>query len=134
MWNIQPSGRRVLLVRLESPITDVEQAAFGATLAGSVKATEGQVVLCTDLRGAVTFAPTVADRFVTMMRADNPKLLRSGFFVAGSATFGMQIERMIKEAGHANRRAFRDAPGLSAWLGEVVDPDEQAALATFLKA
>ena len=28
MWSIQPSGRRLLLIRLESPITEAEQAAL----------------------------------------------------------------------------------------------------------
>lgn len=120
------------MVRIASPITDEEQGAFGASLGGHVKGVDGQVLLCTDLRRADLFPPTVADRFVAMMKADNPKLLRSVFLVAGSATFGLQIERLIREAGHPNRRAFRSLDAVVGFLSDIAAPPELADVTTFL--
>lgn len=131
MWSIDDRGARLMVVRIASPMTDEEQAAFGAALAGKVRSVETQVLLCTDLRGADTFSPAIADRFVAMMRADNPKLLRSVFLVGGTATFGLQVERLIREAGHPHRRAFRTTDALLAFLDDVASPEERAAIAAF---
>ncbi len=45
---------------------------------------------------------------------------------------GLQAERAIETAGHANRKAFRDPVELELWLGEVLNERERSRLRNFL--
>jgi hypothetical protein len=48
------------------------------------------------------------------------------------ATFGLQAERLVREAALAVRRTFRDKEKMLAWLGEELTPEELEAAARFL--
>jgi hypothetical protein len=67
-----------------------------------------------------------------MMRADNPAVERNALLVAPRTVMGLQLERMVREAGHPGRRVFRDAPSLLVWLGEVLTVEEHTELQRFL--
>ena len=49
------------------------------------------------------------------------------------ARVASKIARMIREANHPDRKAFRDPKELLAWLGEVLTPLERARLAELLE-
>lgn len=92
-----------------------------------------RVVIVGDYRRVRILPPEVAARFVGVMARTNPKVVRSAILLdAGHATFGLQIERMVREAGTPSRRTFRAAPDLVEWLGEELLPDEKAQLVRFL--
>jgi hypothetical protein len=93
-----------------------------------------RVVICTDLRNTGVFPQEVSDTIIGLMRRDNPHVERNG--AVGNwdaAVFTLQVQRMFMEAGSPGRRQmFTNAERLRQWLNEVLRPDEQARLKTFL--
>jgi hypothetical protein len=134
MYRVEnPSGRLVTL-RLASPLSDEESLRVVADIRRVLGAVPGRGIICTELTGAKTFSQPVAERFTALMRSDNPKIERSAFLIAKeAATFALQIERMIREAGNPSRRTFREAAQMEAWVGELLTADEQIALHAFLE-
>lgn len=132
MFSLDVRQGRLIEGRITSPVVLSEVAAFGRRLKELLGSIAGPVVICTDLRGANLFPPDVADGFVTLMKTDNPRLERSAFLVGESAIFGLQVERLIRDARNTARRTFRDTALLVNWLGEVVDPKERARLDAFI--
>jgi len=133
MWSLERSIGRLIVARVASPIKldDVTKMALRmGVLAAEVP---DKILLCTDLTEAVTFPPDVADVFLTIMRKDNPKMLRSGFLCTANATFSLQLERMCREANNPARRAFREASSLADWMGEIATPPERGLIKTFLR-
>jgi hypothetical protein len=47
--------------------------------------------------------------------------------------FGLQVERVIRDANNPNRRAFRHGNELVAWLREVTTAAEQRQLEKFIR-
>ena len=63
----------------------------------------------------------------------NTRLVRVAIFVSHTnATLGMQLRRLVREAGNDSRRVFTDAGEGALFLGEILDVDELRALAAFL--
>jgi hypothetical protein len=104
------------------------QAAQGALKHG------GQLVVVSDFRTLNVVGPKLANYIIQVMRGDNKVLLRSGLLCDDNATFGMQIERVIRESGHTERKRFTKIPELTAWLGEVLTEDEKGRLDQFLES
>ena len=129
-----PAGRLVTF-RVVSPVDDANAANAAADLRKHVGAVEGRVVICTDLRDARVFSPGTTDIFVAQMKAGNPKLERSAILIGESSpTFILQLERMVREAASPDRKTFRKASELEAWLEPMLTPAEQSALHEFLSA
>jgi hypothetical protein len=127
-----PAGRLVTF-RINPPVSDENSGRASSDLRAVIVATEGPVIVVSDLSAARAFSPETTARFVALMRSDNPKIERSALLLSpDSATLGLQIHRMLKEAAHPARRAFADAAELSAWLHPLMTADEREALATFL--
>ena len=53
-------------------------------------------------------------------------------FFEDAQQFGLQVERMIRDANNPARRAFRDVGVLQTWLGEVLAAAEKTRLQEFL--
>jgi hypothetical protein len=87
------------------------------------------VVIVSDMTAVTVLAPAVADALLGLMRSDNPKVERHGMHIGASAVFGLQAERLLREAGNPGRRTFRDPAVLVRWLKEVVGPREAERLA-----
>jgi hypothetical protein len=127
-----PAGRLVTF-RVIPPVDDGNSARSALELRSAIAGVAGPVVVCADLTAARTFSPETTERFVALMRSDNPKLERGALLLDGhSATVALQVERMVREANLPARRTFRDRGELLAWLEPVLTPAEQAALAAFL--
>ncbi|MGH7285433.1 MAG: hypothetical protein ACRELY_28255 [Polyangiaceae bacterium] len=127
-----PTGRLVTY-RIVPPVSDENAPAAAADLRATIVATPGAVVVVSDLSAARAFSQATTDRFVQLMKSDNPKIHRSALLVSPeSATLGMQLARMLKEAAHPARRAFTDARELVAWLAPDLNESERAALDVFL--
>ena len=129
-----PAGRLVTF-RVIPPVDDGNSGRSAMELRTTIAAIDGPVVVCADLTAARTFSPETTERFVALMRSDNPKLERGALLLdADSATVALQVERMVREANLPARRTFRDRGELAAWLEPILTPAEQAALAEFLAA
>ena len=124
---------RLLEGRIRSPIAPPDVRAFMERLRFLLGGLNGRkVAIVTELLQADVFPADVANAFLSVMKTDNPLVERSAFLIGESAMFGMQVEKLIREAGHPARRTFRDATALEAWLGEILGPSERARLKAFL--
>ncbi|MDB4968313.1 MAG: hypothetical protein JWN44_4002 [Myxococcales bacterium] len=129
-----PSGR-LITFRVLSPVEDGNAEAAATQLRGAIGRLNGQIIVCTDLTDARTFAPATTERFVQTMKADNPRLERSAILLGPeSPTLLLQLERMVRESNHPARRTFRDPAELAEWLRPVLSADEQRALEAFLRS
>jgi len=92
-----------------------------------------EAIICADWRRALVFPPQASDAMIELLRHGNRQLSRSAVLLsAKDATFGLQVERLFREAGNPNRRSFRAAEPLLAWLKDVLTPAERARAAAFL--
>ena len=132
MLTVENPVGRLLELRVSSPFSLEEMGPFQTKLMRLVSSAPGNSVACTDLRGARVMPDEVAARFVTIMKADNPRMERSGFLVSESALFSLQIERMLREAGNPMRRTFRESHEMVAWLSELLTAAESASARDFL--
>jgi hypothetical protein len=137
MWSLQLHVGRLIELRIWAPVKVDELDLFGKelmALTGQVLARGQRAVICHDLRELGILAPDVSDWFVRMMERDNPRIERVGILIGQGATHALQIERMIKQAKNATRRIFRDDLSVIAWLSDVLDSAEVAALRQFFGA
>ena len=132
MITIENHVGRLVELRFASPITMRELDGFHPAVVRAIKPLSGHVIACTDLLGARVFDQTVTDRLVALLRQENPRVERNALIVGESAIFSMQIERIIREAGSPNRKAFRSDVDLNAWLGGVLNASERERLSTFV--
>jgi hypothetical protein len=129
-----PVGR-LITFRVRTPVDESNAEHAAAELRHAIQSIAAQVVVCTDLSEARTFSPSTVERFVRVMKADNPRLERSAILLSpDSATFALQIERIVREANSPVRHTFRDARALVEWLRPSLTPAEEAALVRFLGA
>ena len=92
-----------------------------------------KVVICSDWRLIDIFAPSVADAVLGMLSVTNHSVLRGAILLnAEKATFNLQVERVLRNAGNAGRKCFRDKDSLLHWLGDSLEPDEIEAARYFL--
>jgi hypothetical protein len=85
-----------------------------------------------DLLQADVLPVPVVETLISVMAASAPQVERTAFLVRESALFALQLERVIRNSNHPDRRVFRSPDGLQEWLAEVLDPQEQTRLAQFI--
>ncbi len=121
--------------RVTPPVSDANSAQASLELRAKIVIHPDPVVVVTDLRAARTFSPATTERFSALMKSDNPKIFRSALLLdPDDATLGMQIQRMLKEAGNPARRVFSDTRDLIAWLDPDLTDGERSALDAFFAA
>jgi len=125
---------RLFEMRILPPVTMEETTRFLQDIVRLTTAQPAKIVACTDLRGAVrTTDPDTIDFIAGILRSENPRLERNALIVsAASPTFTLQMERMVKISGTAQRRIFKTRSEAENWLGEVLTGAERARLRTFL--
>ena len=133
MYTIENRVGRFVEIRVESPVTEEELARFHDMLAKVIKPIKGQIATCTDLAGATVFLQPVAARWIEIIKQENPIVERNAILVGEGAVFSMQVERIIRQAGFKNRKAFLAPAVLTAWLGEILTARERARLEQFLQ-
>lgn len=132
MYTIESRVGRFVEIRVESPVSEEELQQFHDILAKVIKPIKGQCVYCTDLAGATVFTQPVASRWIEIIKQESPTVERNAVLVGEGAVFSMQVERIIRQAGYKNRKAFFSAMTLTAWLGEVLTVRERTRLESFL--
>lgn len=134
MFAIENYEGRLIEARLASPFTAIEVEACIARIRALILAITQKVVFCVDTTGVAVLPPDAADKFLAMMRADNPRIERTVYLLPPqSAIVGLQIERLIRDAKNPARRTYRDIAAAEAWLNEVLSPREQERLKQFLQ-
>ncbi|MEP7051346.1 MAG: hypothetical protein ABJB12_13385 [Pseudomonadota bacterium] len=94
----------------------------------------GPSVICADWRRALVLPPSAGEALLDLLRQGNRHFVRSAVLLAPeNAIFGLQVERLCREAGNPARRTFRNVEPLLVWLAEVLTPLESARAAAFLK-
>jgi len=135
VYTVENPAGRLVTFRVTPPVDDGNAVSAAADLRSAILGVEGPVIVCSDLRGARTFAPWTAQRFIGVMKLDNIKIERSALLLgADKAAVLLQIERMVREAASPARRTFRDGSELAAWLAPLLDERERAALEAFLES
>ncbi len=117
--------------------TDADVARFLAdsaeALRACVTAQKRPAAACCDLRVATPLRPEVAERLAGLMKRDNPSVERSAILITKSATFALQLTRLLRESSsESRRRLFVEAGELYPWLDEVLDAAERARLREFV--
>jgi hypothetical protein len=124
---------RLVEARLLAPRTPEQIADFAEALRKTFTAIGAPCVICADWRQTTLLAPKVADSLVALLRSGNAHFERSAILLPNdSALFTLQVERVIREASHPARRAFRQAPAMREWLAETLDAAETRRLHEFL--
>jgi hypothetical protein len=129
-----PAGR-VVLARWRRLVDVAHAEAYRAAIFSAVGAVDGPVVVCADWRFADIVAPEVTPVITSMLVGVAHRIERSAIALAKQhATFNLQAERVVREAGNPARRTFRDTEQMLAWVGEVTTPQEHVAMRAFLAA
>jgi hypothetical protein len=124
---------RLIELRVASPITSVELDSIHPQAARAMSEIDGLCVVCTDLLGAQVLDQAATSRVTAIIRQESPRVERNAYLVGKHAVFSMQVERMIRESGAANRKTFRVASHLVAWLGDALTVQERGRLDVFLR-
>jgi len=122
---------RLFEIRIWSPVSTLEAARWGEEHNALVDSMVGPYVCFVDLVDATIFPADVVAAYVGVMKTE-PRLLRTGTLLNPNPVFGMQIQRMIREANNPARRAFRDAEELFVYLSEVLGLEERMRLRQLL--
>ena len=78
-------------------------------------------------------SPGAAERAVQRMTLTNGRTERTAAMASRTSPGAvLQFLRLIREAGHPDRRLFFEAPLLESWLSEKLEPDEKERLRAFL--
>jgi hypothetical protein len=133
MYTIENRVGKLIELRVEAPVTYEELLQFNDILAKACKPVRGQIVMCTDLVGATVFTQPVTKLWTSIIKQDAPIVERNAVLVGEGAVFSMQVERIIREAGHQNRKAFLSPTDLATWLAELLSVRERTRLETFLR-
>ncbi|HEY8207832.1 MAG TPA: hypothetical protein VIG99_10155 [Myxococcaceae bacterium] len=123
---------RLLEIRLAAPITMQDLQNLGQRLGGLFQQHPGKLVSIADATRAAIVPEDVANRVVEVFKADNPRIERSAILVSHSATFSLQIERLVAAAANPARRCFHDTFDMKTFLGGLLTRDQHARLAQFL--
>lgn len=91
------------------------------------------LVVCADYSAMMPMSEEVAEAFVAGCRSVNPRLRRSAVILpTRAAILRLQMDRIIREAKHPERRICTDAAEAKAWLSPCLDPTEMVGLDRFL--
>jgi len=127
VYHLDHQVGRLVEIRIWSPVSLEEAVRWGRDHNALIDRVVGPYVCFVDLVDATVFPADVVDAYVATMKTE-PRLLRTGTLLNASPTFGLQIQRMIREANHPDRKAFRDPAELESWLGAVLDAPERRRL------
>lgn len=132
MYKVENRVGKLVEVRLASPLNLDEVQQFIQGMVGVMQKIDGKYVGAVDMLDAHVFPAAVADQLSQLLAGASPRVERTALLIGTSAVFGLQVERVIRDAANPNRRVFRNAREMETWLGEVLTPMEKTRLATFV--
>lgn len=104
MINVSHAIGRLAEIRMTPPITGDDLVIMQRDVSGILGRVPGRIVVCADLSGATVFPSDLADRLARFFRTGNSRLERTAI-LAGSATFFLQVERLLREGGGSRPEA-----------------------------
>ena len=132
MYRVENPAGRLIEVKLASPLVIEEVEQFTQKYVEVMRKIPVRYVGVVNLLEAYVFPKNVADGLMKLLSGAASHVERSAMLIGESAVFGLQVERLIREANNPNRRAFRHGPELVAWLGEVLTAAEKKELERFI--
>jgi len=132
MHTVEHKSGRLVEVKLASPLSLSEVQDFVRELTAVIGRIPVKYIGVVDLLDAHVFPPDVANALIQLLSAASPKVERTAMLIGESATFALQVERVIRSANNEHRRAFRNQAELQTWLGEVLGGEERVRLKQFL--
>ncbi len=132
MYHIDHPSGRLIEVKIASPLGLEEVREFTQKYIAVASKIPVKYVGVVNLLEAYVFPPAVAEALTKLLSGAASHVERSAMLIGESAIFGLQVERLIREANHPNRRAFRNGNELVAWLSEVLTPAEKKELERFI--
>jgi hypothetical protein len=109
-------------------------ASLTAALSRKARALAGPPIIFGDFRAASPFSQAVADEWSRDMRAFNGKVARSALLLCPeNETFNLQFARVVRCAGSASRRWFREAGEAREWLRAFLTDVELARIDELLR-
>jgi hypothetical protein len=111
-----------------------EVTAFQGAMRDAFRRAGPKSVICADWRAANLLAPDVADALIALLRVGNAFFERSAILLGTEqALFGMQVERVVREAANPARRTFREPLTMRRWLAEVLNAEEVRRMNEFFR-
>lgn len=133
-FTIERKVGRLVQTRLHTLRDVSEMRDMRDALMQVLRQVKGQVVICTDWTMLDLLSPELAQSIYELLATTNSKVLRGAILLnAEKATFNLQVERVIREAGNPSRRTFRSMSRMLDWLSEVLEPEELSSATEFLR-
>lgn len=132
MYRVENPAGRLIEVKLASPLVIEEVEQFTQKYVEVMRKIPVRYVGVVNLLEAYVFPKNVADGLMKLLSGAAAHVERSALLIGESAVFGLQVERLIREANNPNRRAFRHGHELVAWLSEVLTAAEKKELERFI--
>ena len=135
MIRVSRNVGRLIEAFVASPITVNEAESTVQQVRLTILGAPAKAVCCIDATGLTLMPDEVSEAFVSLFTRDNPKVECSAFLIAKRASgVGLQLGRMLRQAGHPARRSFDDRDELEGWVGTFLAADERAQLGRFLRS
>lgn len=134
MFTFECRTGRLCELRFGAEFLGAEMPRLRARMLEVFASTTGKMSFATDMRRLTRFDGETESQLIELMRADSPRVGRSGFLVRRGTPFAMQVLRMVQTTETRVRRVFHDRVELETWLGEALSAEEQERLRTFLDA
>jgi hypothetical protein len=94
----------------------------------------GSVIICTDYSNLRALPSDVFPAFVDVLKRANLRLERAALVMPRKGTtLRHQMEVLLRQANHPNRRLCADPAEAKAWLSSLLSREEQLRLDQFLK-
>lgn len=133
MFSVERKVGRLVEVRMEPPFPLEDVNGMIAAVRLQALASTEPFVLCATMPRLTVLTPEATEPLLTMLRRDNPKLLRAGYLLGQRyGALAMQIDRLVREAQNPGRRWFDRPEDLERFLGEVLTVAEREAMHRFL--
>jgi len=132
VYSIENVAGALVEIRIWSPVSVEEAAEWARDHERVVRTVRGEYVCFVDLTQATVFPQKAVDAYTAVMR-DELRLRRTGVLLNDNAVHTLQVERMLRQTANPERRAFREAPELLAWLDPVLGPLERARVRMLLR-
>jgi hypothetical protein len=126
---------RLLEIRADAGYRSVAEvdAVFVQILEAIAPLGDGQYVAVIDWRKCPLMSPDAAAHMGQRISTLNARIVRSGTIASqGSPIAVLQFVRLIRDAGHPDRKLFFEREELVAWVSEVLTPTEAERLEAFL--
>jgi hypothetical protein len=131
-WTIERPGRLLLARWMRLPDLAAAEAYRGAIFA-AMQQDPSSVIVCADWRTGSVLSPEASEVLLGMLTGRSTQITRSAILLSpGKAIFDMQVERLVRQAGHPQRRTFRDVDEQLAYLSEVLTNAELERASSFL--